>query len=268
MFLFGLEGSGFIISLGLILLVAGAIMYYCLQRFSVLESSIIEQGRVLHTFINKIQTNNFAMSNHPYNIDANISNTLDETQNVYNNITEKIEVSDDDNDESDNESDDSSSNDESDYDSDNKSDDVSDNEDNISESNNKSLVIDETLNINADIKIVSMEDIQLNDTLNNTLNDILNNTLNDTLNDTLNISLINSEENSASDISSIIESNCKEIVELKNEVNQEIKKTSISKMKVSELREMAITQGLVNNMEDANKLKKDNLLKILQSEVI
>ena len=54
MFLFGLEGSGFIITLGLILLMSGVIMYYCLRRFAMLESSMIDQGRILHSFINKI----------------------------------------------------------------------------------------------------------------------------------------------------------------------------------------------------------------------
>ena len=53
--LFGLEGSSFIISLGLTLLVAGIIMFYCLRRFNILENSIIEQGRILQTFIMKMQ---------------------------------------------------------------------------------------------------------------------------------------------------------------------------------------------------------------------
>ena len=55
MFLFGLESSTFIITLGLILLVSGAIMYYCLHRFSNIEASMLEQGKILHSVINKIQ---------------------------------------------------------------------------------------------------------------------------------------------------------------------------------------------------------------------
>ena len=55
MFLFGLEGSGFIISLALTLLISGAIMFYCLRRFNVLENSILEQGRVLQSFIMRTQ---------------------------------------------------------------------------------------------------------------------------------------------------------------------------------------------------------------------
>ena len=55
MLLFGLEGSGFIISLGLILLISGAIVFFCLRRFKFLEKSIIDQGRVLQSFIVRMQ---------------------------------------------------------------------------------------------------------------------------------------------------------------------------------------------------------------------
>ena len=37
--LFGLEGIGFIISLAMTLLISGAIMFYCLRRFKVLETN-------------------------------------------------------------------------------------------------------------------------------------------------------------------------------------------------------------------------------------
>lgn len=56
--LFGLEGVGFIISLAMTLLVSGAIMFYCLRRFKILENSILEQGKVLQTFIIKQQNDN------------------------------------------------------------------------------------------------------------------------------------------------------------------------------------------------------------------
>ena len=55
MFFFGLEGSGFIISLALTLLISGAIMFYCLKRFNVLENSMIEQSKVLQSFIIRAQ---------------------------------------------------------------------------------------------------------------------------------------------------------------------------------------------------------------------
>ena len=55
MYLFGLEGSGFIISLGLIFFMSGLIMFYCLRRFSLIENSIIDQGRILQSFIIKTQ---------------------------------------------------------------------------------------------------------------------------------------------------------------------------------------------------------------------
>ena len=53
--LFSLEGNNLIISLGLTLLVSSLIIFYCLRKFNLLESSIIEQGRILQTFIMRMQ---------------------------------------------------------------------------------------------------------------------------------------------------------------------------------------------------------------------
>ena len=55
MYLFGLEGSGFIISLGLTLLISGAIMFYILKRFQIVENSLINNAKILQSFINKSQ---------------------------------------------------------------------------------------------------------------------------------------------------------------------------------------------------------------------
>ena len=102
MYLFGLEGSGFVISLGLLLLISGAIMFYCLKRFAMIETSILEQGRILHSFINRIQEqeNNFAQSNQPnsnngINKQQPFVNNINNNNNTDNNIN-KIEVSDND----------------------------------------------------------------------------------------------------------------------------------------------------------------------------
>ena len=55
MYLFGLEGSGFIISLGVTLLLCGAIMFYLIKRFSYIENSIIHNAKILQTFISDIE---------------------------------------------------------------------------------------------------------------------------------------------------------------------------------------------------------------------
>ena len=43
--------TGFIITLGLILILCGGIMFYCYRRLNILENSIFEHGRILQTFI-------------------------------------------------------------------------------------------------------------------------------------------------------------------------------------------------------------------------
>ena len=43
--------TGFIITLGLLLLVSGAVMLYCYRRLNILENSLIEHGKILQNFI-------------------------------------------------------------------------------------------------------------------------------------------------------------------------------------------------------------------------
>ena len=95
MYLFGLEGSGFIISLGLTLLICGAIMFYCLKRFAILEKSIIEQGKVLQSIIQMIESNPQHISPNQLATNIAINSALEQSKN--NDVemeSTKIEVSD------------------------------------------------------------------------------------------------------------------------------------------------------------------------------
>ena len=56
MHMFGLEGSGFIIALGVTLLVSGAIVYYCNSRIAALEKALVQQNQVLSDFIVNMRT--------------------------------------------------------------------------------------------------------------------------------------------------------------------------------------------------------------------
>ena len=105
MYLFGLEGSGFVISLGLTLLISGAIMFYILKRFQTVENSLIDNAKILQSFINKSQSEQINR-----NLASNIA--LESAIKQQNEINKKIEVSDnesDDNESDDNESDDNES---------------------------------------------------------------------------------------------------------------------------------------------------------------
>jgi hypothetical protein len=288
MYLLGLEANKFIISLGLILLIAGAIMYYCLRRFSVLENSIIQQGRVLHTFINKMeeeQKYNTRLHNQ-YNstteqqsvtpIPQMYQNNLTHTET--NNLSDKIEVSDDEydsgsSDESGNESSDDSG-------SDTSNEPIIESENNLenevineainevrNEVRNVSLEVQEILEtpiLDESVKVIEIEDIQPESI---TLNNI--STLNlDSNSDTV----IDSDSDSDSDSNS---DNGKDYTtkkgnendndnENENDNENDNENSDINKMKVADLRDLVVSKGLVSNLVAANKLKKINLIEMLQ----
>ena len=108
--LFGLEGIGFIISLAMTLIISGAIMFYCLRRFKVLETNLIEQGNVLKSFIMKQQSL-------PSSLEKSLASPLavESAKQQSSMAVQKIEVSDDSDtdyyDSSDNESSDCCNND-------------------------------------------------------------------------------------------------------------------------------------------------------------
>ena len=54
--LFKFIDSGFLLTLGLLLLIGGSIMLYCYRRLNLLERSIIEHGKILQNFIMNYNT--------------------------------------------------------------------------------------------------------------------------------------------------------------------------------------------------------------------
>ena len=53
--LFRLGGNGFIITLGAMLILSGAIMFYCVKRFSILEHSVCEQSKIIQSLLVNMQ---------------------------------------------------------------------------------------------------------------------------------------------------------------------------------------------------------------------
>ena len=266
MYMFGLEGSGFIISLALILLVSGAVMFYCLRRFSILENSIIDQGKILQSFIIKMQQQtsephlqSFGLAN-----DIAISSALeqikDHDQNLLN--SEKIEVSDNEHDDHE----DSEDSEESDDEDDATSTTTNDNKEMqfISTKQNGEvhtvelydikLDTDKTDNSNVlqpnDVKIIAIEELSNNMTIND-----------------INLNIDPSESND--DSNSSISNDC--AIALTNTIilsdieqsNEISKKPPLSKMRVGPLRTLVCETGLIANLEMANKLKKEDLVKLL-----
>ena len=91
--LFGLEGSGFIISLGITLLLSGLIMYYCVQRINSLEHSLVKQGEIIQTFIYKL--NNLELQNNSIPHQSNLESNFNADNQL---VESKIDVSDDEDD--------------------------------------------------------------------------------------------------------------------------------------------------------------------------
>ena len=84
----GLGRISFILSLSLTLLISGVILFYCINRFKHLETNIIEQGKILQSFI-------ITAENQKCNLYSNIAlDSAKQQANKFSNIN-KIEVSDD-----------------------------------------------------------------------------------------------------------------------------------------------------------------------------
>lgn len=103
MYMFGLEGSGFIVALGVTLLLSGAIMYYCNSRIAALEKALVQQNQVLSDFIVNMRTSLEnqasipAVMHHAQSNEHATDTAIDAAKAFYSDTVpeEKIEVSED-----------------------------------------------------------------------------------------------------------------------------------------------------------------------------
>ena len=287
--LFNSEGKMLLLSLALIVLILGAMAFYSLKRFAMLENSIIQQGRILHSFIMKIEHQGISSGG-----SCAVGGNRDEKENTslasptaiisakeqLSKLSDKIEVSDVDSD-----SDSGSENSDSDSDS-NCTDDSKLNLKNIRDIKDikdlgeirdirdineiKDIFISNTLNaldtldvldvcvFNSDVKIVAMEieNIGLNIDLNSLELNFEKRHSSDT----------DSDSESESDLNEPIQDITVEPFSNVIDITDELTtlKKGLSKMKVNELRELAVKKNLVDNIDSANKIKKEALVKLLQ----
>lgn len=258
--------TGFIITLGILILVTGAVMLYCYRRLNLLENSVIEHGKILQNFImnynnNQInnQMNNIGIPNFSLtqeNNQANEYNENIETSNTYNEELNsgKIAVSDDDDEDEDENEDEDEDEDEG-EDEDDDSDDDSDDDDDDDENGDDNIK-------KLDITSFEIEDnglqIESIDNKSNTLEDDFLNNLPINL-ENLNIASISME-------SKLINLGNDDEIDNDNEsvsIVGEVKK-GFSKMKVDDLRSLVVTKNLTDN-ENSQKMKKNDLIKMLQS---
>ena len=282
-FLFKFIDPGFLLTLGLILLISGGIMLYCYRRLNLLEKSVIEHGKILQNFIinYNIQMQRLYMANNSVIINKNNDTSDENTRTEYVefdkikkiNLGEKISVSDED------ESDKHDSEDEDeDEDEDNVSDEddtegegegegednVSDEDDTDSEGEDEDTKISENLTI-SDNKLEDLGDLgdlgeQLMSLENITLNDqTISNIDDETFLKNLPINL---------DSFTLETNDNPKIINLENIDNSNDKvseRKNYSKMKVDDLKTLVVTRNLTDN-ETSQKMKKSDLVKLLQNQ--
>ena len=216
--------TGFIITLGLLLLVSGAVMLYCYRRLNILENSIIEHGKILQNFImNYNNQNQIIMQSLNPNVgnmeneemNENLETTYDDTRNIQ--IDNRISVSDDE--------------------------EYTDSENSVEEEDSSEEYTDDS---NSDIEEendVNVKKIVIND------EDL--------------------EEKTKDNTDSLLEVNDLKLdskkleLDLSEEIKNNNEKKNFSRMKVDDLRILAVTKNLTDN-EKAQQMKKSDLVKLLQ----
>ena len=262
---------GFILTLGILILVSGAIMLYCYRRLNLLENSIIEHGKILQNFI--INYNNqmiieSSQNNMNFFSNKNVENVDQNNELKKIDLENKINISDNEDEESDNEDEESDDEDEESDDEDEDSDDEDEESNNIDDEksyNRESLDNIKNNNVDSDnneqlfvekeeiIKSIKIE--ELSDDNNIFLNeDLINKENNDTVLTDLPIDLNNLE----------LADNSK-IINLESNDDNNDEKKNYNKMKVDDLRSLVVSKSLTDN-DSSKNMKKSDLIKLLQNE--
>jgi hypothetical protein len=287
--LFKFIDSGFLLTLGLLLLIGGSIMLYCYRRLNLLERSIIEHGKILQNFIvnynnqmarlcliNKSGSNynecNYdecdyalcgAMKNDNLIKKINIENKINVSDDEKDILNDKDD-DDDDDDVDDDEDDDDDDDDDDDEDDDGDDDDDDDDDDEDDGNTTKAFDIKEPVALNKDF----FETIQSSQTYTNTSK----NTNVELVDVSTASNYLDNDEDIfiknlpivLSDFNEDLEINSKVItLENNSETTQKVEKKNYSKMRIDELRTLVVTKNILDN-EEALKLKKNELVKLLQ----
>jgi len=228
--IFGLDGVGLLLTLAMSLLISGLIMFYSLRRFKMLENSIVEQGKVLQSFILKSQNQ----------IEHGLASPLAVAAAIEQNETNRIEVSDDNNSEDDDSDDDDSEDDESD-----EPQEQSDDNELIEEIENKLEGGSNELNIDEELSNEIKDSIEKS---------IVEEDLVENLDETIGLKIVEVENSEISNDFDDLDKDSKKI-------------PGLTKLKVTELRDLAIEKKL-DTTDNINKLKKEQLIKLLNEKLI
>ena len=231
------------IIISILIIALSGMIIYIYRRINILETSIIEHGKILQSFI--INYNNQMLKATNNENSYNVTDYNDENKKIIVSDDEDIEHENgDDKDNNDNDSDDSGDGDDSDDsdDSDSEDDDVYD-----KSSKNNNNIKDDGIN--------ELEIIKLTDEKDQTyLDDLLDSNMN--LDGFIDDSIF--DEDKSRKLKMIkLDTNLEKNLETREE------KVSLSKMRVDELRTLAVTNNKIDN-ESAQKMKKNELLKLIK----
>lgn len=282
-FLFKFIDSGFLLTLGLILLISGGIMLYCYRRLNLLEKSVIEHGKILQNFIinYNVQMQRLCLANTSVDINKNNDSITENNTTEYVefdkikkiNLGEKISVSDEDDSEDEDEDEGEGTEDTEDEgtegteDTEDEDEDEDDDEDededeeNLTISNNKLEDLGEMEDLgeiedieDMEEKLVSLENIKLDD---QTISNIDDETFLRNL--PINLDSFTLETNDNPRIINL------ENIENSNSDTKVGERKNYSKMKVDDLKTLVVTKNLTDN-ETSQKMKKSDLVKLLQNQ--
>jgi hypothetical protein len=243
--------TGFIITLGLLLLISGAVMLYCYRRLNMLENSVIDHGKILQNFI--MNYNNMALmgkQNQDHGFD-NSPTCGGSSNEIDNHIEQKIIVSDDDEDESES-------------DSGSGSDSEEDNEDDNEDDHDADALVDSIVEVEPDVvpeiktKILNLfETIEIKDDIFDgikMLDETLAVDINDPFTSNLPVDLQEFDlQHLAPKLPETVDTPATDTSEKKNYKSK----------KVDELRTLVVAKNLTDN-ENVQQMKKTDLLKLLQ----
>tara|TARA_B100001287_G_C22650632_1_gene515020 strand:- start:610 stop:1401 length:792 start_codon:yes stop_codon:yes gene_type:complete len=261
MMLFGLEGSGFIISLAITLLLTGLIMFYVRQRFSEMQENLDKLGQIVPVMTEQMNIHNMQIQEmRAGSVGATLTAAPpSEPLETIAEASEKIDVSDDDDDDDDDDSDD----DEDDSDSDDESETNNDESSQIkniqlgSEIGNDSGITVEEIVETDDTKVIDVDNLGVEEV------DFDPPTESDSPgNGKLEVESLSDDDDDDDDDSEEEQTNA-DIVIKKIEASVEDKletKPDFSKLSVAALRQKAAS--LENIEQDVTKMKKKELLKL------
>jgi hypothetical protein len=244
----GLEGRGFIIAIGVTLLISGIIVYFCNSRIQKMEKAVVKQNQILGDFITNVKAsvmqNTLNDNNDNPLLGGASESAIQAAHNNYSNTNSVglITVSDDEDDDDSSDDDGSSDDDSSDDDDDDKKEIVDVNK--LPEL--QDMKMDEIITLSREITPPTVKTV--------TLGDILN------------------EEHLEQVASGGSLGSSSELSSMQNDVSTNMTTDSqqfkhgnldIKKIKVTELRNLAVTSGVVSE-DVAKKMKKADLVKTMQ----